>query len=59
MPAKQKPITDCKPPGTLEYIGGKWYCIGEKTMKTTQKNRRFRLKFSKTKKHRKTGKNKK
>jgi hypothetical protein len=20
----------CKPPGMLEYIEGKWYCIGEK-----------------------------
>lgn len=53
-----KQTTICKPPGTLENIGGKWYCIGEKP-NIKPRNHKFILRprtSKKTKKPRKTRK---
>lgn len=48
MPAKKKA---CKSPGTLEYIDGKWWCIGEKVISKWKHSR-----HNKTKKTKSTGK---
>jgi hypothetical protein len=34
----------CKTPGTLEFIDGKWWCIGEKISKKGKKNRQTKKK---------------
>jgi hypothetical protein len=34
----------CKSPGTLEFIDGKWWCIGEKISKKGKKPRQTKKK---------------
>jgi len=56
--------TPCKGKGTLEYIDGKWWCIGEKIdskwkhskLNKTNKHKKRRA-ISRTRKHRRKPKN--
>ena len=44
MPPKKA----CKSPGTLEFIDGKWWCIGEKVISKWKHSRHNNLKNRKT-----------
>ena len=46
MPPKRKA---CKSPGTLEFIDGKWWCIGEKVISKWKHSRHNKNKTKKTK----------
>ena len=41
---------NCKPPGVSAFIGGKWWCIGEKTSTKRKKNKTKKNKSKKNKK---------
>ena len=44
MPEKKKA---CKSPGTLEFLDGKWYCIGEKIQSKWKHSRHNKTKKAK------------